>query len=178
MYIDKIKKPPIHCCIEGFCKNGGYLLSHKRSTIGDAGCGGGSATQNQYRAFDSSSNWSGRTTSRNIAIAESLFTVSNSSAFCTRCTPPLAHALMRQRAIAPINPIKNLLFIFFHEIFCKDTAFLRIMQSKTSAYKLFSYEHAIFQWFTSSKYKVSIKETSPFLQTFIGIYFSKNLKYI
>ena len=28
------KKPPIHCCIEGFCKNGGYLLSHKRSTIG------------------------------------------------------------------------------------------------------------------------------------------------
>ena len=34
MYIDKIKKPPIHCCIEGFCKNGGYLLSHKRSTIG------------------------------------------------------------------------------------------------------------------------------------------------
>jgi len=61
---------------------------------------------------------------------------------------------MRQRAIAPINPIKNLLFIFFHEIFCKDTAFLRIMQSKTHEYKLFFFEDAIFQWFRSGQYKV------------------------
>ena len=28
------KKPPIHFYIEGFKKNGSYLLSHKRSTIG------------------------------------------------------------------------------------------------------------------------------------------------
>ena len=89
--------------------------------------------------------WRGRTTSRSIAIAESRFTVSNSSAFCTRCTSPLAHALMRQRATAPIVHTMNLLFIFFFEIFCKDTAFSLIMQSKTSGYKLFFYGHALYQ---------------------------------
>ena len=88
--------------------------------------------------------WRGRTTSRSIVIAESLFTVSNSCAFYTRCMSPLAHALMRQRAIAPIVHMLNLLFICLLEIFCKDNTFSRIMQSKTSAYKLFSYEHALY----------------------------------
>jgi hypothetical protein len=65
---------------------------------------------------------------------------------------------MRKRAIAPINPVKNLLFIVILEIFCKDTTFLRIMQSKTPAYKLFFGNYAVFQWFMDCKYKLIVSK--------------------
>ncbi len=109
---------------------------------------------NQYLAKCSSSNRSRRSTCRISNSAVSLLLYNNSSAVSIR---PLSlrtlQLTMRQRAIAPISPIKNLLFIFILEIFCKDTAFLRIMQSKTHAYKLFFCEHTIFQWFRNSIYK-------------------------
>ena len=34
MNLTNTKKPPTQKCIGGFKKNGSYLLSHKRSTIG------------------------------------------------------------------------------------------------------------------------------------------------
>jgi len=111
---------------------------------------------NQYLAKCSSSNRSGRSTCRISNSAVSLLLYNNSSAVSIRSLSLRTLQLtMRQRAIAPINPIKNLLFIVILEIFCKDTAFLRIMQSKTPIYKLFFRKYAIFQWFKSSKYKVS-----------------------
>jgi len=111
---------------------------------------------NQYLAKCSSSNRSRRSTCRISNSAVSLLLYNNSSAVSIRSLSLRTLQLtMRQRAIAPINPFKNLLFICLLEFFCKDTTFLRIMQSKTSAYKLFFYEYAIFQWFRDRQYKVS-----------------------
>ena len=111
---------------------------------------------NQYLAKCSSSNRSRRSTCRISNSAVSLLLYNNSSAVSIRSLSLRTLQLtMRQRAIAPIVHIKSLLFIFFLKIFCKDTTFSRIMQSKTSAYKLFFRKYAIFQWFTSSIYKVS-----------------------
>ena len=111
---------------------------------------------NQYLAKCSSSNRSRRSTCRISNSAVSLLLYNNSSAVSIRSLSLRTLQLtMRQRAIAPINPVKNLLFILFLEIFCKDTAFLRIMQSKMPIYKLFPYEHTVFQWFRNCQYKVS-----------------------